>query len=143
MAQTFPVSAQVIYDTLAADASLAALLGEYQFKSGLTAPAMSILTPGSDLPMLSGTTGVEVVIHDVGNVNRTDYLTGESEFDTLWPVFVICWKGATGANMHEVAKLICSHFVGSNALQTVAAADGVGALVQTKVQIRSDKPIIA
>lgn len=142
MAQSFPVSAQVIYQTLAADASLVALLGEYRFKSGDTAEAMSIMTPGSDLPMLASTTGVEVVIHDVGDVTSDQYLTDSPTYSTTWPVFVICWDGANGAQMHEVAQKICSHFMGSNALQTVAAADGVGAMVQTKIKIRSDKPII-
>lgn len=142
MAQTFPVSAQVIYDTLAADASLLGMLGQYQFKSGASSTAMSILTPGTDLPMLAGTSGIEVVIHDVGNLETVPYITDSQDYRTVWPVFVICWKGATGADMHEVVKSICAHFAGSNALQTVAAADGVGALVQTKINIRSNMPVL-
>lgn len=143
MTQSFPTSAQAIYDVLAADTSLAAKLGTYTFKSGDVLPALSIMTPGTDLPMLTGTSGVEVVIHDTGNVKTGDYLSGERDFVTTWPIFVICWKGATGADMHDVTLAICNHFLGSVAVQTVATADGVGALVQTKIQVRSDRPIIS
>lgn len=143
MTQSFPTSAQVIYDVLAADASLVAKLGTYTFKSGDVLPALSIMTPGTDLPMLAGTSGVEVVIHDTGNVKTGDYLSGERDSVTTWLIFVICWKGATGADMHDVTLTICNRFLGSVAVQTVATANGVGALVQTKIQVRSDRPIIS
>ena len=142
MAQTFPTSGQVIYDTLAADATLTAALGTYTFKNGNQLPSMTVLTPGTDLPMLSKIEGVEVVIHDTGNIETNPDITGGVRNSILFQVFVICWKGATGADMLAVSELICSHFLESRATQTVAAADGVGAAVQTKVVIRSDRPIL-
>lgn len=70
------------------------------------------------------------------------YVTGGAKDEIKWSVFVICWAGATGENMQAVTQLICGHFVDSYSIQTVAAADGVGAAVQTKIVICSDKPII-
>ena len=39
MAQTFPTSAQVIYEALAADTDLMDLVGSYEFKEGQTVVA--------------------------------------------------------------------------------------------------------
>ena len=142
MAQVFPTSAQVIYDTIAADGSIMALAGEYTFKNGATNPALSILTPGSDLPQLSKTTGVEIVIHDVGDTQTKSYLTDESDLRITFPIFVICWGGATGSQMQEITNKICKHFLMSQALQTVATSDGIGALVQNKIFVYSDMPIV-
>lgn len=143
MTQSFPTSAEAIFDVLAADSALTAKLGEYTFKSGQTQLALSVNTPGRNLPMLAKTTGIEVVVHDIGDVVDTAYISGEVSLDTVWPVFVICWDEASGRDMHDVVRLICGHFLGSRSLQTVAASDGIGALVQTKIYVRSDKPILA
>ena len=143
MAQQFPVSAQVIDNTLVADASFVSAIGAYTFTDQSQLPAVTILTPGTDLPSLSKITGVEVVIHDTGDYTTTSYVAGGAETMTKWSVFVICWAGATGENMQAVTQIICSHFMDSYSIQTVAAADGVGAAVQTKIVILSDKPIIA
>ena len=143
MAQQFPTTAQVIYDVLAADATFAGYLGSYEFNSSGAVPAMSIVTPGADLPALRKVSGIEVVIHDTGNTERYEYLTGEAaRVRTEWAVFLICWKPATGSELQVATNRLMEHFGGSSSMQTVAVADGLGAMVQTKVMIRSDMPVL-
>ena len=144
MAQQFPTTAQVIYDTLAADATFLSLLGTYSFKAGQTAPAISIVTAGQDLPSLRKVSGIECVIQDAGDLTKNEYITNDPARLTVdWSVFIVAWGPATGADMQAATERACSRFLGSSSIQTVAVADGLGALVQTKVMIRSDMPILA
>ncbi len=144
MAQQFPTTAQTIYETLSTDTELMAVLGDYEFKGGQSYPAISVMSPGSDLPSLKKTTGVECIIHDVGDVTRYEYLTGEvARTSVLWSVFLVVWDPGTGADMQVATELICRRFLGSSSIQTVAVSDGLGSLVQTKILIRSDMPILA
>jgi len=142
--QQFPTTAQVIYDVLAADATFLSLLGTYEFKAGQSAPAMSIVTAGQDLPSLRKVTGIECIIQDAGNFTKQEYITNDPARLTVeWSVFIVTWEPATGADMQAAAERACSRFLGAYAIQTVAVADGLGALVQTKVTIRSDMPVLA
>ena len=88
MAQQFPTSAQVIYDTLAADSTFMSFLGSYEFRAGQSVPAISIVTPGRDLPAVKKVTGVEVIIHDAADVRRLDYVTTSSDVIVDWKVFL-------------------------------------------------------
>lgn len=143
MAQQFPTSAQVIYETLASDAVFTSLIGSYEFRAGQTAPALSVVTAGQDMPALRNVQGVECVIQDAGNFTKSEYLSGEAARLTIsWSVFLVCWEPATGADLQVAAERACSRFLGSQAVQTVAVADGLGAQVQTKLIIRSDMPIL-
>ena len=143
VAQIFPTTAQVIYDTLAADATFLGLIGSYEFKAGQTADAISIVTPGQDLPSIRNVTGVECVIQDTGNFRTLEYVSGdEPRVSITWSVFLVCWEPATGAEMQAAAQRACRHFLGSEAVQTVAVADGLGAAVQTKLLIKSDMPVV-
>lgn len=144
MAQQFPATAQVIYDTLAADATFTDLLGTYRFKGGNEVTALSILTPGADLPALRKVQGVECIIHDVGDTEQFEYLTNDpARVSVTWSVFLVCWEPATGARMQQATQRLMSRFKGSSSVQTVAVADGLGAQVQTKINIRSDMPVLA
>ena len=144
MAQQFPTSAQAIYDVLANDANFVTLLGTYEFRAGQAAPAISIVTAGADLPALRKVQGVECVIQDAGDFTKSEYLTGEAARLTVrWSVFLVCWEPATGADLQAAAEYACGRFLGSEAIQTVAVSDGLGAQVQTKLIIRSDMPILA
>ena len=104
-------------------------------------PAISIVSPGQDLPPLRNVKGVECIIQDVGNVTPTNYLTDAADMEVKWQVFVVAFEPATGADLMEATKHICSKFAGSQSLQTVAASDGIGALVQNKIIIDSRMPI--
>lgn len=144
MVQAFPKTPQIIYDTLVADATVQSYLGEYTFENtSNSVPAISIVTPGQDLPNVKTVTGVEVVIHDVADLRRRDYVTDSSDIETNWNVFVICWTPATGDQVTGLVKRAMEIFSGATSFQTVATADGVGAMVQTQMTIPSDRPIFA
>lgn len=143
MTQVFPTNPKVIYDTLVADATFMGYIGEYNFRAGQTAPAISIVTPGADLPAVKSTTGVEVVIHDTADLRRKDYLTEGSDIEANWTVFLICWEPATGDEMTGATIRALEIFSGANSFETVSVADGIGAMVQTAIQIPSDRPILA
>lgn len=144
MAQQFPTTAQVIYDVLAADATFSSLLGTYTFRAGQSMPAISIVSAGEDMPALRNVAGVECIIQDAGNFTKSEYLTGDAPRITVtWSVFLVAWEPSKGADLQAAAEAACRRFLGSEAVQTVATADGLGSLVQTKLIIRSDMPIIA
>ena len=144
MAQSFPVSAQIVYDTLLADATFMGLLGEYTFKAapGAPVPSISIVTPGQDLPPVESVTGVEVVIHDVAAIRRRDYLTSSSDLVADWKVYLICWEPSTGISLSNAVIRMMQIFSGATSMEVVATADGIGAQVQTLVTIPADKPIL-
>jgi len=143
MTQQFPTNPQVIYDTLVADATFMSYVGEYTFRAGQVTPSISIVTPGADLPAVKKATGVEVVIHDTAELSRKEYLSGSADIEAKWTVFLICWEEATGTDMTLAAIRVLEIFAGSNSYETVSVADGLGALVQTAIQIPSDMPILA
>ena len=143
MAQQFPTSAQVVYDVLTTDTIFPGLLGEYTFRAGQTAPAISIVTPGQDLPAIDKISGIEVVIHDAANVRRRDYLTTDADILIDWKVFFICWEPAQGLDLTAAVSRAMQRFAGSTSFETVAVADGIGAQVQTMLTIRGDMPILA
>lgn len=142
MAQTFPTSAQVIYDTLVADSTFMSYLGTYTFNATTGAvPAISIVSPGADLPGVRNVEGLECIIQDTGNIKNEEYLTGGNRLMTVWGVFLVAWDGATGADLQVAAEHMCNRFIGATSIQTVAVADGIEAQVQTKVIIESTNPI--
>ena len=79
MAQQFPTSAQVIYDILVADPTFSGLIGTYTFKAGQTSPAISIVTPGTDIPSLRKVRGVECVIQDTGDFTKNEAASRETK----------------------------------------------------------------
>lgn len=142
--QTFPTSAQVIYDTLVADATFMGLIGTYRFKAGQTAPAISVVSAGEDLPSLRKVQGVECIIQDAGNTRTYNYLTGDApRLQIDWNVFLVCWEPAKGTDLQAATNRALSRFLGSYSVQTVATSDGLGSLVQNKLMIRSDMPVVA
>ena len=144
MVQQFPTTAQAIYDVLAADATFTGLLGTYEFKAGQSTTALSIVSAGEDMPALRNVQGVECVIQDAGDFTKNEYISNDTARLTVnWSVFLVAWEPAKGSDMQVAAERICSRFLGSEAVQTVAVSDGLGALVQTKVMIRSDMPVLA
>lgn len=141
MAQTFPENPEVIYATLAADTTFTDLLGEYIFIGGQASQAMSIQSPGGDIPGINKITGLECIIHDAADLRRRQFY-GSTNIETTWRVFLICWEPSNGDTMVAAATRVMEIFGGSTAVETVAVADGLGAKVQTMVQIPSDMPIL-
>lgn len=142
MAQTFPDSPEVIYNTLVADAAFMANIGTYTFAGGDTDNSISIQTPGRDMPGLKKVEGVECVIHDVSDVRRMDFYNS-TNVEQTWKMFLICWEPALGSEMNSAAVRALEIFGGANSFETVATSDGIGAMVQTMVTIPSDRPILA
>jgi hypothetical protein len=141
--QTFASSPQVIFDTLTADATFSSYIGTYTFEQGNTQiDSITITTPGADLPRLKSQSGLEVIIHDSGDTSRMDWLTNTSEAIITWKVFLIIWQPATGQTMTMAAKRIVEIFSQATSIETVAATDGLGALVQTMVLIPSNSVIL-
>ena len=141
--QQFPTTAQIIYETLAADTAFMDILGSYEFRAGQESKAISVVSAGQDLPALRKVSGVECIIQDAGNFTKTEYLSGESgRLSVSWSVFLVSWEPSTGADLQLAAERACSRFLGSQAIQTVATSDGLGSLVQTKLIIKSDMPIL-
>lgn len=145
MAQNFPTSAQIVYDTLNADATFTGYLGTYNFRSGSgPLPAMSIVTPGGDLPALRNVQGLECVIQDAGDATQYPYLSGDqARISVTWSVFLVCWEPSSGQDLQTATERVLQTFLGSRAVQTVATSTGLGSLVQNKIMIRSDMPIIS
>ena len=144
MAQQFPTSAQVIYDTLVADATFMALLGSYDFRTGQgPLPALSVVSAGEDLPAIRNVEGVECIIQDAGNTKVKHYLSNEpGDVEVDWSVFLVVWEPSKGADLQAATNRILQRFHGAEAVQTVATADGLGSLVQTKVMISSFNPVV-
>ncbi len=144
MTQNFPTSAEVIYNTLTADTSFMSLLGNYTFKGNAsTSKAISIVSPGEDLPAVRTVSGVECVIHDIGNIQKYEYLSeDQSRLRTTWSIFLISWEPSTGSDLQVAAEHACRRFHGSESVETVAVSDGIGAMVQSKLFVYSDMPIV-
>ena len=143
MAQIFPSTPQIIYDTLVADSVFTNAVGSYEFK-GNSSPvaAVTVTTPGADLPSIKSVTGIEVIIHDTADFRRIDKFDS-SDLIADWTVFVICWEPSTGDDMNVVVKRIMEIFSGATSYQTVTTSSGIGANVQTSINIPADKPILA
>ena len=142
MSQQFPISGSAIYDALSSDTAFTDLLGKYRFK-GNTGPltALSVVSPGQDLPSLRKVTGIECIIQDIGTSTSQNYLTDAPYIVTSFSVFCILWEPANGGDLQEVVNYLLRRFVGSSSIETVATPDGLGSLVQSKVIIKSNMPI--
>lgn len=140
--QSFPTSAEIIHNTLAADSTFVATLGEYTFKDATVEPAISIITPGERVPYVSDITGIECVILDVPNIRRRNYLTEAADLEKVYRLFVIAWDPATGSDVDQSVSRILSIFSGASSFDTVKTSEGLNAKVQTVVTIPSNSPIL-
>lgn len=141
MTQTFPVTAQVVYETLSADTELMSIVGTYEFKAGQTLDAISIVTAGEDMPSLRKVQGVECIIQDSGDTRQQKYYD-KVDTVTTWSVFLVSWEPSTGADLQRATERILKRFLNAEANQVVSTADGLGSLVQNRIQIRSNMPIL-
>jgi len=116
-------------------------LGQYRFIGGQELPAVSIQSPGGDMPGIDKITGLECIIHDAADLRRVDYY-GSSNIETSWRIFLICWEPANGGDMTLGATRCLEIFSGARSMETVAVADGLGAKAQTMITVPSDKPIL-
>ena len=143
MAQTFPTSAEVIYNTLAGDATFMSFVGTYTFADGTVLPSITVKSPGEDTKGLSSISGLEVVVIDIGDVTTQSYVSNDSPDSVFtFNVFLVAWEPSNGQAITNAVGQMVKRFLGLESIDTVAASDGIGALVQTKVMIKSNMPIL-
>lgn len=141
MSQVFPDTPGVIYRLLDADSEFLSYIGSYKFTNGQVRNAISMLTPGANIPGVQEVTGVECIIHDISNIRRVDYLTDSSTLINEWKVFLVAWDPATGEDVNNAARRIMDLFRGATSTQTVKTSEGLNARVQTVVTIPSNRPL--
>lgn len=141
MNQVFPDSPGVIYRILDVDSEFSSYIGTYKFANGQVRPAISLLTPGANIPGVGQVTGLECIIHDISNIKRVDFLTDQSSFVNEWKVFLVAWDPATGADVNNAARRIMDLFRGATSMQTVRTSEGLNARVQTVITIPSNQPL--
>lgn len=142
MTQTRATDPQVIYDTLTGDSEFMELVGSRIFSVGDTElDAISIVTPGEELPALKSISGLEVVVQDIANMGRRQYLTGDTDITTTWRVYLMAWQGATGATLTNASMRIMELFSNAVTIETAKTPEGIGAIAQVLVLIPSDSVI--
>lgn len=142
MAQTKASSPEVIYDTLTSDEDFMSLVGQCIFEAENTElDSISIVTPGAPLPKIKSISGLEVVIHDISDLKRRNYITGDLDITTTWKVFLLAWPPANGSTMNEAARRIMEIFSNATTIETVPTPTGVGAIAQLLVLIPSDSVV--
>lgn len=143
MTQLRVLSPEDIYTTLTADATFMSNIGTYKFTSQIaTVPAISIVTPGQDLPNLERITGIEAVIHDAGEVSRRDYLTSATDALITYKMFLLVWDGGTGTEMNNAAAQAIKLFTGAEAVETISVPNEINAFVQTVIRIPENAAIM-
>lgn len=144
MPQQHVATAEDIYDTLTNDEVFMDLVGKRVFKTGSTElDAISIVTPGEDLPPLKKQTGLEVVIHDISQLGRRDYITENSDITTTWKVFLLAWPPASGKTLNDAARRMMELFSKAKTLETNPTPSGLGSIAQVLVLIPSDSIILS
>lgn len=143
MAQERASSPEAIYDTLTGDTTFMSYVGTRVFETGNTElDAISILTPGAELPKLKTVNGLETVIHDVSDLGRRNYITGGPDITSTWKVFLLAWPPANGSTMNDAARRIMELFSNATTIETVGSPSGLGAVAQVLVLIPSDSVIL-
>jgi len=143
MAQQHADTAEVIYVTLVGDEDFMNLVGKRIFEvSSTELDAISIVTPGEDLPKIKSQTGLEVVIHDVTQLDRRNYITGDLDITTTHKVFLLAWPGSNGTTLSNAARRIMELFSNATTIETNPTPTGLGSIAQLLVLIPSDSVII-
>lgn len=139
MTQQHASSPEVIYNVLTADSSFMSLVGTRTFKTGNTViDAISIITPGAELPAVKSISGLEVVIHDISDLKRRDYITNDVDIVTTWRIFLLAWPGATGVTLGNAARRMMQLFSNATTIETSPTSDGLGSIAQLLVLVPSD-----
>lgn len=142
MPQTLASTPQIIFNTLTADTTFMSYVGQYTFASGSTTSSISIVTPGKDLPAVAKQEGLEVIIHDIADLNSKLYITDLADPIYTWKIFLIVWEPATGTTVTNAASRILAKFPKATSIDTVSVASTLGVAFQTQIRIPSDCPIL-
>lgn len=135
-------SALDIYNTLTGDSTFMSHVGNYKFKGGSVNDALSIITPGKQLPDLDSVNGLEVVIHDIGTTTRRDYLTSPTDVLITYQVYLLLWNPADGETLTNASARILQAFSGTNVLQIVPINENKNILAQNLIEIPNNAVIM-
>lgn len=142
VAQNLVDSPEVIYDTLTTDAVISPLIGTYHFIDGTTEDAISIMSPGQELPRLKEVTGLEIIIHDAAQVTSLPYLTNLADVISIWRVYLVAWPGSDGSVLNSVVSRIVQRFGNVWTIEVSARGAPLGALTQSLIMIRSTSAVL-
>lgn len=111
-------------------------IGKYVYAAGdAEIDAVSVVTPGVPLPNINSVNGVEVLIHDVGELLPINLISDPAEVPTAYKIFLLLWGNGTGAQLNAATKRVLQLFPGAEAIETVTQDNQINALVQTQVNI--------
>lgn len=120
MAQTRVESPEDIYNTLSGDSEFSSFLGSYKFRDSSTLqPALSVVTPNQLIPNLEEVYGLEVIIHDIADISRKDFLTDPSIGLLTYKVYLVLWNGEQGSVLTNAALRMVNLFSGARSILTV------------------------
>ena len=129
-----------IYEALVDDTEFMTHVGTYSFVNSIsTLPSISISTPNVPIPNLENVTGLEVIIHDVGNVTRFDYLTDETLALVTYQVYLVLWTSreepGDGSLITNATTRMVKMFSGTRSVLTVPINKTPNVAIQAIVEI--------
>lgn len=133
---TFPTTAQEIYDLLAADEPLMAMLGTCLLKDAPgPIPALSVMWPGEQPDDGTVMEGVEVAIARITSGDSKAFSTGGEEKSALFRLYVTQWTviPTAGFNLDAVVRRICE-LLPDATWSDNSLPDGLGGLGQVAIQ---------
>ena len=134
-----PTESGALYDLLAGDTALMALLGEFTFSDGSTAPALSRLWPNEPREQGTRCTGVEVSIARIPATVGRGLWTGETMGASVFRIFVTQWAvppepPGLPLNLDAVVERILILLEGQADATPAGLPDGLTGLGQTVIR---------
>ena len=134
-----PTDSGALYDLLAGDTALMALLGTYTFKGGGTAPALARLWPNEPREQSTRCSGVEVSIARIPATVGRGLWTGETRAASVFRIFVTQWAVPVETpplphNLDAVVERILVLLEGQADATPAGLPDGLTGLGQTVIR---------
>ena len=85
-------TAQEVLGYLQADSVFMSSVGTYQFTTGLTAPALSVLGSNQQIPGIKEIIGIEVVINLVPDTSSRAVISGCSIREKTWTIYLVQYE---------------------------------------------------
>lgn len=120
VSQPLVTTPDVIYDTLTGDTEFMSYVGTYTFMNSTQLDAISVLTPGTSIKSLSDVSGLEVIIHDIGPIDKISYIDGPSDPIATWNVYLVLWPPENGNDLTNAIKRMIYLFSGAKSISTLA-----------------------